>query len=148
MVPVAFGLTRILSGLLRPCPTRRLAGVSSRLVIAGELHCAMCDGVTSILSLYFCFTHTASVCRSQTPRFTSQHARTFCEPPPTSLWRANSTGRNTYDESMVDTQKVLKQLREKVDREIQGAEADIESIRKALTIPEKRPRLRRKRRTK
>ena len=50
--------------------------------------------------------------------------------------------------SMVDTQKVLKQLREKVDREIQGAEADIESIRKALTIPEKRPRLRRKRRTK
>ena len=39
--------------------------------------------------------------------------------------------------SKVDTQKVLKQLREKVDREIQGAEADIESIRKALTIPEK-----------
>jgi hypothetical protein len=32
--------------------------------------------------------------------------------------------------SKVDTQKVLKQLREKVDREIQGAEADIESIRK------------------
>ena len=50
--------------------------------------------------------------------------------------------------SKVDTQKVLNQLRKKLDRELQGAEADIESIRKALTIPENPPTLRRKRRKK
>jgi hypothetical protein len=50
--------------------------------------------------------------------------------------------------SKVDTQKVLKQLREKLDRELHGAETDIESIRRALTIPEKPPSLRRKRRKK
>ncbi len=33
-----------------------------------------------------------------------------------------------------------------MNRELQGAEADIQSIRKALTVPEKSPRLRRKHR--